>query len=170
MLRPLRESDWPAFQAAAGDPSIWELHPDPDRWQPAQCRAWFEGALEEGGALAAIDRATSELVGSSRFQSLDLGDDAVVIGSTFLVRSRWGGPWNREMKRLMLGHALAAKPRALFLVAENNLRSRRAMEKIGGRPIEQTYVAEFPSGPVLHVIYEITRESFAAGPLAGGST
>jgi RimJ/RimL family protein N-acetyltransferase len=166
ILRPLTEADWPAFHAAAGDPLIWEQHPDPARWQPAPCRVWFDGALEEGGALAAIERASGALVGSSRFQSLDLDPQAAVIGSTFLVRSHWGGGWNREMKRLMLAHALAAKPHVLFLVGEDNFRSRRAMEKIGGRLTGQTYLAELASGPVVHVIYEMTRASFAEGPLA----
>jgi hypothetical protein len=37
------------------------------------------------------------------------------------------------------------------------------MEKIGGRLTERTDMI----GPVPHVVYEITRERFAEGPLAG---
>ena len=165
LLRPLREADWGAFCAAASDPLIWEQHPDETRWRPAGCRTWFEGALAEG-ALAVIDKASGELVGSSRFQALELAPDAAIIGSTFLVRSQWGGQTNREMKRLMLAHALAARSRAWFLIAERNLRSRKAIEKIGGQLTEESYTAELASGPVLHLIYEITREGFATGPLS----
>ena len=168
ILRPLEERDWAAFRDAAGDPLIWEQHPAGDRWREAECRAWFEGALAEG-ALAVIDKATGKLVGSSRFQTLNLAPDASIIGSTFLARSHWGGETNREMKRLMLAHALAARPRAWFLVAEDNWRSRKAMEKIGGQLIERTFTADMPAGPVLHLIYEISREGFANGPLVKAS-
>jgi RimJ/RimL family protein N-acetyltransferase len=166
VLRPLEEADRAAFLAVASDPLIWEQHPDPGRWREPACNAWFDGGLAEGGALAAVDRADGRLVGSSRYQSFDVGPDAAVIGSTFLARSHWGGPWNREMKQLMLAHALAALPRAVFLVGEANHRSRRALDKIGARLTDQTFVAELASGAVLHLIYEITRESFAEGPLA----
>ena len=40
------------------------------------------------------------------------------------------------------------------------------MEKIGGRLSERSDVVETVSGPTRHVVYEITRESFAAGPLS----
>lgn len=166
ILRPLEEADWSAFHAAAGDPLIWEQHPDPLRWREPECRAWFDAALAEGGALAVVDRQSGALCGSSRFQLVDYAPDVAVIGSTFLARSHWGGEFNREMKRLMLAHALAAKERVWFLVGEDNLRSRRAMEKIGGVPNGETFVAQLADGPVVHLIYEIDRESFMSGPLA----
>lgn len=166
LLRPLRESDRAAFVTAAGDPLIWEQHPDVNRWRDAECNAWFDGALAEAGALAVIEKESGELVGSSRFQALDLGPDVAVIGSTFLVRRLWGSGANCEMKRLMLAHALAARPRAWFLIGENNWRSRKAIEAIGGRLTEETYIADVATGPVLHLIYEIDRASFTTGPLA----
>lgn len=66
LLRPLAESDRAAFLAAAGDPLIWQQHPDPNRWREPECNAWFDGALAEAGALAVIEKASGELVGSSR--------------------------------------------------------------------------------------------------------
>ena len=53
-----------------------------------------------------------------------------------------------------------------FQVGEGNLPSRRAMEKIGGRLADRMTVVEMADGPARHVIYEITRDSFAAGPLS----
>jgi RimJ/RimL family protein N-acetyltransferase len=82
-----------------------------------------------------------------------------------LARSHWGGETNREMKRLMLAHALAAVERVWFRVGEANWRSRRAMEKIGGRLTARTETIEMAGQPVVHVIYEIDRGSFANGPL-----
>lgn len=167
LLRPLRADDWDALFAVASDRLIWELHPAHDRWQEPVFRAYFADALAQGGALVVIDRASGALIGSSRMQGYDPAEGgSVEIGWTFLSRSHWGGAINREMKRLMLAHALGFVERVKFRVGEDNLRSRRAMEKIGGRLTDETSVTEIAGRAVQHVIYEITRESFAAGPLA----
>ena len=42
-----------------------------------------------------------------------------------------------------------------------------AMANIGGRLTGDSYVEERAGRPVEHVVFEITRESFAEGPLAG---
>jgi len=168
LLRPLAPGDWDALYAVASDPLVWELHPANDRWQEPVFRAYFADALAQGGALAVIDKASSAIIGSSRMQAFDPANGgSVEIGWTFLARSHWGGATNREMKRLMLGHALSYVERVDFRIGETNLRSRRAMEKIGGRLSERDGgVIETVSGPARHVVYEITRETFAKGPLA----
>jgi RimJ/RimL family protein N-acetyltransferase len=167
LLRPLQANDWDALFAAASDPLIWEVHPANDRWQEPVFRAFFDDALANGGALAVIDKASGAIIGSSRFQNHDpAGGGSVEIGWTFIARSHWGGSYNAEMKRLMLAHALGEVERAVFRVGETNVRSRGAMEKIGGRLTDRIDITELPSGPARHVIYEIDREGFASGPLA----
>ena len=169
LLRPLVTDDWDALYLAASDPLIWELHPANDRWQEPVFRAYFADALAQGGALAVIDKRSGAIIGSSRMQAYEPANGgSVEIGWTFLARSHWGGGINRELKRLMLTHALKYVERVDFRVGETNLISRRAMEKIGGQLSDRSELAETSSGPVLHVIYEITRESFAAGPLQTG--
>ena len=167
LLRPLRENDWDALFAVACDPKVWEQHPANDRWQEPVFRAYFADALAQGGALAVIDKVSGAIIGSSRMQGFDPADGgSVEIGWTFLARSHWGGETNREMKRLMLAHALKRVARVDFRVGENNLRSRRAMEKIGGRLTDRDGgVVQTASGPAQYVVYEITPESFAHGPL-----
>ena len=89
------------------------------------------------------------------------------IGWTFLARSYWGGAMNRELKRMMLAHAFRFVPRVIFVVGERNLRSRRAMEKIGARLTER--IIDVPGSPQgRHVVYAIDREGFADGPLCAG--
>jgi RimJ/RimL family protein N-acetyltransferase len=57
----------------------------------------------------------------------------------------------------------------VFRVGEGNLRSCRAMEKIGGTLTDRDGgLVQTPEGPQRYKVYEITRESFAAGPLAPG--
>lgn len=170
LLRPLRPDDWDALYAVASDPLVWELHPANDRWKEEVFRTYFADALDKQGALLVIDKASGAVIGSSRMQAYDPADGgSVEIGWTMLARSHWGGETNREMKRLMLGHALKFVERVDFRVGENNLRSSRAMEKIGGRLSERDGgVVEMASGPARHVVFEITREAFANGPLAQG--
>ncbi|MET0280491.1 MAG: GNAT family N-acetyltransferase [Steroidobacteraceae bacterium] len=164
-LRPLREQDWTELFALAADPLIWAVHPAHDRWQEPVFRQFFEQGLASGGALVASDPRSGALIGYSRYDRARAGPGEVEIGWTFLSRACWGGEVNRAMKRAMLQHALQFVPRVIFIVGAENHRSRRAMEKIGGRleerPVKQA--ASLPAGP--HVTYVIDRESFAAGPL-----
>ena len=170
-LRPLRPDDWDALFAVASDPLIWEVHPAHDRWQEPVFRAFFADALMHGGALVVVEQASGlandRIVGSSRFQAYDPADGgSVEIGWTLLERELWGGPANAEMKRLMLEHALRFVEAVRFIVGEDNVRSRRAMEKIGGRLTDWRETRAIAGGEVTHVRYEITRESFANGPLS----
>lgn len=132
VLRPLRAQDFPDLYAVASDPLIWEQHPASDRWKEAVFQELFRESLESGGALTAIDRKTGAVIGSSRFHGYDEEHSEIEIGWTFLARSHWGGVYNREMKQLMLTHAFRFVSHVVFLVGPRNLRSQRAMEKVGG--------------------------------------
>jgi RimJ/RimL family protein N-acetyltransferase len=131
-LRPLVPSDWEALYAVASDPAIWEQHPVSDRWREPVFRTFFDEALASGGALVALDRADGKVIGSSRFHGYDSERREVEVGWTFLARDRWGGSWNGEMKRLMLDHAFRFVDTVLFLIGPDNIRSQRAVGKIGG--------------------------------------
>ena len=131
-LRPLRADDFPALYAVASDPLIWEQHPDPNRCKEAVFREFFRQALESGGALIAIDLRDGRVIGSSRFHGYDAEKSEIEIGWTFLARSHWGGAYNGEMKQLMLRHAFQFVRSVVFLIGPNNLRSQKAIEKIGG--------------------------------------
>lgn len=167
-LRPLRPDDWDALYAIARDPEIWALHPAHDRWQEPMFRQFFAQAFVRGGALAIIEKASGEIIGSSQFGPEEAEHPGEIeIGWSFLARAYWGKGYNAEFKRLMLAHALAHYDRAVFQVGEDNVISRRAMENIGGVLTDRTRVIERSGAVVLHVIYEITRERLANGPLFG---
>ena len=168
-LRPLTEADWDALYAVASDRELWAVHPSHDRWQEPVFRAFFDDAMAKGGALAIVDRSTGAVIGSSRFQFCDRPeeDGALEIGWSFLARACWGKGYNAEFKRLMLAHAFRFVDRVVFRVGADNVISRKAMANIGGRLTGDSYVEERAGRPVEHVVFEITRESFAEGPLAG---
>jgi RimJ/RimL family protein N-acetyltransferase len=129
-VRPLREEDYDALFAAASDPLIWEQHPD-DRWREEVFQPFFAEHLATGGALAVLDARSGEVIGTSRYHDFDPERSEVEIGWTFLSRPYWGGTYNGELKRLMLEHAFRSVETVLFVVAPENFRSQRAVEKLG---------------------------------------
>ncbi|HEU4429884.1 MAG TPA: GNAT family N-acetyltransferase [Myxococcota bacterium] len=131
-LRPLRAEDYDALYAVASDPLIWEQHPARNRYEEPVFREFFAEALASGGALLVTDRQTHRAIGSSRFHGYSAERSEIEIGWTFLARSHWGGGSNGELKRLMLDHAFRLVRSVVFLVSPENVRSRRAMAKIGG--------------------------------------
>ena len=166
-MRPLRTGDWEALFAVASDPLIWEQHPAHDRWQRGVFRVFFDDAMANDGALAVVDTATEKIIGSSRYQGLEPQEGgSVEIGWTFLARRFWGGPTNLAIKRLMIAHALARITECRFAVGVENWRSRKAMERIGGRLSEQTEMRGMAGDEVLHVHYSITQAEFDKGPMA----
>jgi RimJ/RimL family protein N-acetyltransferase len=156
-LRPLQPADWDALFRAASDPLIWEVHPVSDRWKEEVFRQFFREALESAGAFAAVDRKTGEIVGSSRYSNYKPDESEIEIGSTFLARSRWGGVWNGEMKRLMLDHAFRFVDTVVFRIGTDNFRSRRAIEKIGGVLTDRREIVNLHDRIIEHVVYAISR-------------
>ncbi len=179
-LRPLTVQDWPALFDIASDPAIWEQHPVHDRWREEVFRGFFEEALASLGALVIEDCSTRQIIGSSRFAMLERDADSdptpqsldgltesrlVEIGWTFLARKYWGKGINQECKRLMLNHAFERADEVRFKVGETNYRSQIALENIGAERTRETELSKYQGKRVLHLVFRITREQFASGPL-----
>lgn len=130
-LRPLTEADREPLWQAARDPLVWEVHPDPSRCTRPGFERYFNGLLQGCGSLAVVDNATGRIIGATRYYDWDPAQREVAIGYTFLTREFWGGGANREMKRLLIEHAARHAQAIWFHVGKGNVRSRRAMEKIG---------------------------------------
>lgn len=155
-LRPLRAEDFHDLYAVAADPLIWEQHPKYNRYKEEIFTVFFGEALASGGALIAIDSNDGKVIGSSRFHGYDNEKSEIEIGWTFLARSHWGGMYNGEMKQLMLRHAFRFVRSVIFLVGPHNVRSQRAMEKIGGVRVGST-----PDGNgQVSAVYQITASTF----------
>ena len=161
-LRPLRREDFDALFAAAGDPLIWEQHPEPDRYTREVFQRYFDGAIASGGAFAVIERKTGRIIGSSRYHDLKPLERDVEIGYTFLERAYWGGAYNGEMKRLMLEHAFRFVDRVVFVIGESNLRSQKAIEKIGGKFLRKIERPARDGSASTHFVFGIKRKDFKA--------
>ena len=155
-LRPLRADDSDALYAVTADPLIWAQHPVKDRHRKEAFRDFFQEQLTSGGALVAVDTRTGAVIVMSRFHGYDEQRSEIEIGWTFLARSHWGGTYNREMKHLMLHHAFRFVRSVVFLVDPQNIRSQRAVEKIGAAPVG----SRLDAGGRPSVAYQIDASTF----------
>lgn len=104
-----------------------------------------------------MDRKSQQIIGSTRYYWYGPEQRELEIGWTFLARSHWGGACNGEMKRLMLDHAFRFVDRVIFLVGTTNLRSRKALEKIGGILTNRRDTRTLHGKTIEHVIYQINK-------------
>ncbi len=162
-LEPLEPDDFDALYAVASDPLIWEQHPNQNRYRREVFEIFFRGALESGGAFCVINQTTGELIGSSRYYDLDEAQRTVSIGYTFIARSTWGRQYNRALKTLMLEHAFRFVDRVVFQVGAGNMRSRKAMEKLGAICIGEAAVAYHGEPSTQNVIYRIDKADWPPG-------
>lgn len=155
-VRPLVAADFDALFSIASDPLLWEQHPAKERAERAGFERWFVEAMSSKGALAVIDRTDDRLIGSSRYARFDATRREVEIGWTFLARSHWGGAYNSDLKRIMLDHAFRFVDAVVFRVHSENLRSQRAVEKLGANRIG---VEEDPEGRGENFVFRLEANS-----------
>ena len=158
-IRQLRPDDFEALFQAASDPLIWEQHPEPDRYERDVFQRFFDSGLASGGAFVITDRATGQIIGSSRYYDYQHEQREIKIGFTFLRREYWGGPYNRELKTIMLDHAFQFVDRVLFEVGENNLRSQKALQNIGAHYLTKAATTAFDGSTKVNHVYVLTKRS-----------
>lgn len=136
-LEPLAPSHADALARAALDPRIWEFTSSIIR-DANEMRKYVEDALQlqrSGTAVpfATIDRASNEVVGSTRFGNIDKENRRAEIGWTWINPRWWRTAINTEAKYLMLRHAFERWRciRVELKTAAKNQRSRNAILRIG---------------------------------------
>ncbi|TKC58475.1 GNAT family N-acetyltransferase [Pedobacter hiemivivus] len=150
---PLKAEHFEALYRVASDPLIWEQHPNNDRYLRVVFEAFFEGALASEGAYLVLDKETGEVIGSSRYYDFDEEKKVIAIGFTFIARQFWGGTYNSALKRLMMNHAFEYLDAVIFHVGSQNLRSQKAVEKLGAKKIGEQVVTPIK----LNYIYQLTK-------------
>ena len=132
-LQPITDNDFEALFTIAADPLIWEQHPDTLRYKREVFKNYFDSAITSKGAFLIIDNATHEIIGSSRYYELD--NNQIAIGYTFIAREYWGKAYNKQLKKLMIDYAFMHVEKVIFYIGKNNIRSQKAIEKIGAKLI-----------------------------------
>lgn len=163
LLRPLETADEESLFDVAKDPLIWEQHPNNDRYKRNNFEDFFEDSIKSGGALIIIDKKTNIAIGSSRYKKLDGNGSAIEIGWSFLAREFWGGEYNRSFKTLMIEYAFKWVDEVVFYVGQNNYRSQRAVQKIGGIKIENSKFKHLMKQNNLELTFRIDKKDWKKG-------
>lgn len=159
-LVPLKESDFETLYQVASDPLIWEQHPNKNRWKRDVFQNFFEGAITSKGAFLIYDRQTNEVIGCTRFYDYKAEQKEIAIGYTFFARSHWGGKFNPSTKKLMMDYAFRFVDSVLFHIGAVNVRSQKAIERIGATKIAEEEIAYYGEESKLNFIYRIEKASW----------
>ncbi len=159
---PLKETDFEALYAVASDRLIWEQHPNKDRYQRVVFQNFFKGAIESKGAFIVYEKATGDIVGSSRYYELDKENSSVAVGYTFIGRGFWGKGHNRALKTLMLDYAFQFIDKVILHIGATNYRSQKATEKLGASKVGELEVAYYGEPVKLNFIYQVDKAKWIA--------
>lgn len=156
-LVPLQEIDFEALYQVANDELLWEQHPNKLRYQRDVFKNFFQGAIESKGAFLVLDLKTNEPMGSSRFYDYNETTNSILIGYTFIARKYWGKGYNKALKKLMIDYAFQYVDTIYFHIGANNIRSQKAIEKIGAIKIDEIEVTYYGEDAKLNYIYRINK-------------
>ena len=162
-LLPLQEYDFEKLFEVASDPLVWEQHPNPNRYKLEDFSNYFKGAMESKGAFLILDSITNETIGCSRFYDYNENDNStetsVLIGYTFIGTKFWGNGYNKALKKLMLDYAFQFVNKVYFHVGSSNVRSQKAIEKIGAIKVDEFEVEYYGEASKLNFVYQISKNS-----------
>ena len=156
-LVPLNPNDFEELFSVASDPKIWEQHPNKDRYQREVFEKFFQGAIESKGAFKIMDKSSNEVAGSTRFYDYNPKENSIFIGYTFYATKFWGSKLNPQVKKLMLDYIFQFVDKVNFHVGKDNIRSQKAMEKLGAKKVDEVNVAYFGEPAKLNVVFEIDK-------------
>ena len=156
-LVPLQENDFEELYQVASDKLIWEQHPNKMRYERAVFENYFEGAMQSKGAFFIRDTNSNEPMGCTRFYDFDENDSSVLIGYTFIGRQFWGKGYNKALKKIMLDYAFQFVDKVFFHIGAQNIRSQKAIEKIGAIKVDEFEVAYYGEISKLNFVYLISK-------------
>lgn len=160
-LIPLQQGDFESLYEVASDPKVWEQHPNKDRYKREVFENFFTGAMESRGAFKIMEKATGNVLGSSRYYNFDEEDNHIFIGYTFYGTNSWGKGINPQVKKLMLDYIFQFVDKVHFHIGKENFRSQTALERLGGQKIAEEEVAYFAEPSRTNFVYEIKKEDWA---------
>ena len=159
-LVPITESDFETLYEVASDPEVWSMHPNKERYKREVFQNFFNGAIDSRGAFLVIDKNSEEVLGSTRFYDYDENDDSILIGYTFYGTKSWGKNINASIKKMMLDYIFQFVNKVIFHVGKDNIRSVKAMNKLGAANLGELEVAYFGEDSKMNVVFEIKKEDW----------
>jgi len=138
-LLPLEEKHFDELFSAASDKRIWEFYTGDWSIRETFDRV-FKGTVRQRDKgheypFVIYHKPSQKIIGSTRYLDIVPYDKRLEIGGTWLMPEYWATTINFDCKLRLLTFAfesLGAK-RVQLKTQENNWRSRKAIEKIGGK-------------------------------------
>ena len=138
-LEPLNHEHIESLKEVCDHPEIWRWFTI-DLSKPEDMEKWMHQRLEQSKnelqmTFAVHHLESGKVIGSTSYGNIELSEKVIEIGWTWIGNDFIGAGINRHMKFLMLNHAFETMEieRLELRTDELNLRSRRAMEKIGAK-------------------------------------
>ncbi len=165
-LEPMLEAHHAALAEVGLDEDLWKWIPVPVR-TPEEMKAYVDAALAEqarGASLpfTVVERATGNVIGSTRYANIERVHRRVEIGWTWVAR-----PWQRtavntECKYMLLKHAFETLGciRVELKTDSLNERSRAAILRIGAKEegVFRNHMIT-ASGRIRHSVYFSVTDS-----------
>lgn len=137
-VRPLEKAHFAELDALAKEPRIWEFY-TVNGGNTESLTKSLQGGLDDRDKgtqypFVIYHKAHNKLIGSTRFIDIQPLHNKLEIGWTWLHPDYWASAVNFECKLLLLTFAFESLGvyRVQFKVDVLNMRSRKAVEKIGG--------------------------------------
>ena len=137
-LIPLEKEHFEELFTVASDKELWELIPtncsEKETFYTAYNFALAERDKGNQYPFVILHKATNKLIGSTRFFEIFPNDKKLEVGWTWITKQFWGTEINLECKFLLLTFCFETLKanRVQLKTKDTNIRSRKAIEKIGG--------------------------------------
>lgn len=156
----MKKEDFDSLYNAASDSAIWAQHPDADRWKKEAFSAYFDLAIKSGGAFKIVNKATNEVVGSTRFYNYDDQAKSIFIDYTFYTTACWGTGTNPLVKKTMLDYIFDYVSKVYFHIGIDNIRSQKAIEAFGADKVGEQIVSYHEGTSRQNYLYEVLKEKW----------
>jgi RimJ/RimL family protein N-acetyltransferase len=137
-LLPLEEKHFDELLEAASDKRIWEFYPG-DWSEREKFFKIYSSAIklrekEKQYTFVVFHKPHRRIIGSTMFLDIVPYDKRLEIGGTWLMPEYWAGPVNIDCKLALLTYCFETLKahRVQLKTQHNNIRSWKAIEKIGG--------------------------------------
>ncbi len=138
VLLPLEEKHFNELFTAASDKRIWEFYTGDWSVQEKFIEIYHASLAQRTKGneypFVIIHQATKKIIGSTRLLDIVHFDRRLEIGGTWLMPEYWATAINLDCKLALLSFCFETLKahRVQLKTQDNNLRSRKAIEKIGG--------------------------------------
>jgi RimJ/RimL family protein N-acetyltransferase len=120
---------------------------------------FFDSAVASNTAFLIIDKATDNIIGSTRYSDYEPENSCIHIGFTFLARAYWGRNYNQSCKKLLLDYAFQFVDKVYFRIGATNTRSQMAIQKTGAVKVNEVDIY-LDEKKLLHFEYVIKKEDW----------